>query len=173
MKRAILFLSIVFFFVTSSFAQKVIGIGGELSMLGLKPNVRMWISKTTGFEAFGGIASELNDFKPDDLEAGFKFLQTVIYTRSNRTYFGLVGKWKWLNILSTSDKTNLPVPGLLIGKEWFEKRARLKGLAIELGYQYGSKEYQIYNANHIRTGSYQYGEFPLIINLRYSLYKKR
>jgi hypothetical protein len=173
MKQILIFFLMIFLFATNSFAQKITGFGGELSMLSFKPNVRMWVSKTTGFEVFGGIASELDDFKPDDLEAGFKFLQTILYNRTDRTYIGIVGKWKWLNILSTTDKTNLPVPGLLIGKEWYRKRAWLRGLAIELGYQYGSKEYQIYNVNHIHTGSYQFSEFPLILNLRYTLYKKK
>ena len=92
MKRIIIFFSLIFLLGTSSFAQKMFGFGGELSVLSLKPNVRMWVSKTTGLEVFGGIASELGDFKPNDLEAGFKFLHAIQYKRTDRTYIGIIGK---------------------------------------------------------------------------------
>ncbi len=172
--RTISIFILIFLFGINSFAQKMIGFGGELSVVSLKPNVRMWISKTNGFEIFGGVASELVNFKPDDLEAGFKYLNTIIYNRTNRTYFGLVGKWKWLNIYGSTERFNLPVPGILIGKEWYNKRVNRKGFAIELGYQYGVKEYTIYSPiNHFPIGKERFEEFPLIINLRYSFYKKR
>lgn len=175
--RIILLLMLLFFFGTNSFGQKqMIGVGGELSVLGLKPNVRMWVSKTKGFEVFGGVSSEVNGIKFNDYEGGFKYLHTFLYNRTNRTYFGLMGKWKRVEV----DKDmapgicNLPIPGLLIGKEWFNKRAHLKGFAIELGYQYGVKKYKIRNlvTNDI-IGEKQYEEFPLIFNLRYSYYKKK
>ncbi|MDO8928773.1 MAG: hypothetical protein Q7W54_07275, partial [Bacteroidota bacterium] len=141
--RAISLFILLFFFGINSFAQKMSGLGAELSVLSFKPNVRIWTSKTTGFEFFAGSSSELNNFKPNDIETGFKFLRTIIYKRTDRTYFGLVGKWKWINVYGDTDKTSLPIAGLLIGKEWYSKRINLKGYAIELGYQYGVKEYPI------------------------------
>lgn len=174
MKHAKLLFILMFLFGISSFAQKMIGFGGELSVLSLKPNVRMWVSKATGFEVFGGVASELDDFKPNDLEAGFKFLHTILYKRTDRTYIGLVGKWKWVNINDSNHSTNLPIPGLLIGKEWYSKRIHRKGFAVELGYQLGTKEYQVFSPfNHIYLGKANFAEFPLILNLRYSFYKKK
>ena len=150
------------------------GFGGELSMLGLNANVRVWISKTTGIEGFTGLNSELESFKPNDPVAGFKFLYTFMYSRNERTYVGLVGKWKWINAFGSNDKTNLPIPGVMIGKEWFNKRARWNGLAIELGYQFGSKEYDVYSPiNHLLIGTNKFEEFPLILNLRYTFYKKK
>lgn len=167
-------LILLLFFGINSFAQKMVGVGGELSVLSIKPNVRLWISKTTGFEVFAGPASELGDFKPDDIEAGFKFIKTILYNRTNRTYFGLVGKWKWLNVYGSADKINLPIPGILIGKEWFNKRVNRRGFAVELGYQYGVKEYEIYSPiNHFSIGKETFDEFPLILNIRYTFYKKR
>ena len=172
MKRMLLFFSLIIFFGPSSFAQKMIGFGGELSVFSLKPNVRLWVSKYTGVEVFGGIASEMNDFKPNDAEAGFKYLHAIQYNRTDRTYFGIMGKWKWLNINDATHKTNLPIPGILIGKEWYSKRINRKGFAVELGYQYGTKEYEIYSPiNHIPIGKENFNEFPLILNLRYSFYK--
>jgi len=174
MKRAKFLLILMFFFGISSFAQKMISVGGELSVLSLKPNMRMWVSRTTGFEVFGGPASGLNDFKPNDLEAGFKFFHTLLYKRTDRTYIGIVGKWKWVNVYDSSKSTNLPIPGLLIGKEWYNKRIHLRGLAIELGYQLGQKEYVVFSPeNHIPLPSKErFAEFPLILNLRYSFYKR-
>ncbi|MDO9613660.1 MAG: hypothetical protein Q7J86_03950, partial [Bacteroidota bacterium] len=58
--------------------------------------------------------------------------------------------------------------GLLIGKEWYSKRINRKGFAVELGYQYGVKEY-----GRALVGKTRFEEFPLILNLRYSFYKKR
>lgn len=174
MRRFLFFLALILFTGINSFAQKMVGFGAELSVLSIKPNVRMWISKTTGFEVFAGPASELAYIKPDDLEAGFKFLKTIQYNRSYRTYFGLVGKWKWLNAYDGDNILNLPVPGMLIGKEWYNKKKRLKGFAIELGYQYAVKEYVIYSpVNHLPIGKEKFEEFPLIINLRYSFYKRK
>lgn len=171
--RAISLFVLLFFFGINSFAQKMSGLGAELSVLSLKPNFRIWTSKTTGFELFTGLSSELNSFKPNDAEAGFKFLQTIIYNRTDRTYFGVVGKWKWINVYGNEDNTSLPVAGLLIGKEWYSKRINLKGFAVELGYQYGVKEYSALNSNGISPGKQTFEEFPLILNFRYSFYKKR
>jgi len=173
MKRNILLLAMILFFGASSFAQKVGGFGGELSILSIKPNYRSWISKTTGFEVFGGISSELNDFNPNDAEAGFKFLHALIYERTQRTYIGVVGKWKWVNVNDSNHRTSLPIPGILIGKEWYSKRIKRKGFAVELGYQMGTKDYKVYDPKKISPGTYQFDEFPLILNLRYSLYTKR
>lgn len=173
--RTIFLFSLLIFFGINSFGQKLTGIGGELSALGLKTNARMWISKTKGFEVFGGVSSELTGgFKPNDLEGGFKFLNTFLYDRINRSYFGLMGKWKWMN-LNVDDrnvKANLPVFGVLIGKEWLSKRLPRKGFAIELGYQYGVKKYEI-QVGQIKFENKQYDEFPLIVNLRYTFYKKK
>jgi len=166
--RAITLFALLFFFGTSSFAQKMTGFGAELSIASFKPNVRVWTSKTTGFEIFAGQATQLGDFKPNDIEAGFKFLKTILYNRTDRTYFGLVGKWKWVDVYGDSDKTSLPIPGILIGKELYSKRMNIKGIAIELGYQYGVKEYTVRNG----AGTETFEEFPLILNLRYSFYKK-
>lgn len=165
---------LIFFTGINSFAQKSVGYGGELSVLSIKPNVRIWISKTTGFEVFAGLASELANFNPNDAEVGFKILKTIQYNRAYRTYFGFVGKWKWLNVYGESNKINLPIPGLLIGKEWYIKKRHHRGFAIEVGYQYGVKEYVVYNpVSQSPIGNDKYEEFPLIINLRYSFYKKK
>lgn len=172
--RTIFLFLLLFFLGISSFGQKMTGFGGELSVLGLKPNVRSWISKTKGFEVFAGISSELSDFKPNDFEAGIKLLNTFLYNRTDRTYFGLMGKWKSLNLVETEKSINLPVAGVLIGKEWSRKRIHRKGFAIELGYQYGTKTYDIYSLiGHHFIGKKTYDEFPLFLNLRYSLYKDR
>jgi hypothetical protein len=174
MKRLILLSILISFFGSSSFAQKVAGFGGELSILSFKPNYRMWFSKTTGFEVFGGVSSELNDFDPNDAEAGFKFLHAIIYERTERTYIGVVGKWKWVDVYDANKRTSLPIPGVFVGKEWYSKRIHRKGFAIELGYQFGTKEYEVYSPlNHIPIGKEQFDEFPLILNLRYSFYTKR
>jgi hypothetical protein len=156
-------------------AQKAIGYGGELSVLSIKPNARLWISKNTGFEVFGGIATELDYFKLNDIEAGFKILKTIIYKRSDRTYWGVMGKWKWVDIFDSNLSTSLPVPGVFIGKEWYDKRIKRKGFAIELGYQYGHKEYTVYSpVNHTPLPTKElFDEFPLILNLRYSFYQLR
>jgi hypothetical protein len=171
--RAISLFILLFFFGINSFAQKMAGYGAELSVLSLKPNFRIWTSKTTGFELFTGLSSELNSFKPNDAEAGFKFLRTIIYNRTDRTYFGVVGKWKWVNVYGNEDNTSLPVAGLLIGKEWYSKRINLKGYAVELGYQYGQKEYKVINSTGISPGKKTFHEFPLIMNFRYSFYQKK
>lgn len=167
MKRIALLFSLILFLGISSFAQKMGGFGGELSVLSLKPNLIMWVSKATGFEIFGGIASEIGDFNPNDLEAGFKFLHSIQYNRTDRTYFGIMGKWKWVNINDATQKTNLPIPGLLIGKEWYSKRINRKGFAVELGYQYGTRNYGPLNE------TVNFTEFPLILNLRYTFYRRK
>ena len=174
MKRLFILFILISLFEASSFAQKISGFGGELSILSLKTNYRNWVSKTTGFEVFGGISSELNDFNPNDAEAGFKFLHSLIYERTQRTYIGVIGKWKWINAFETNKRTSLPVPGILIGKEWYSKRIKRKGFAVELGYQMGTKDYNIYSpVNHTFISKEKFEEFPLILNLRYSFYTKR
>lgn len=172
MKRKLILFSLLIFFGINLFAQKISGLGGELSVLSLKPNLRIWFSKTTGFEVFGGVGSELADFKPNDVEAGFKFLKCIMYNRTDRTYFGVVGKWKWINAFGSNEKANLPVPGVLIGKEWYSRRINRKGFAVELGYQYGVKEYKVTNYKQEGLKVY-FEEFPLILNLRYTFYHKR
>ena len=170
--RTILLFILLLFLGVNSFGQKMTGIGGELSVLSFKPNVRTWISKTKGFDVFGGVSAELSDFKPNDFEAGFKFLNTFLFNRTDRTYFGLVGKWKLVKLEATEKVINLPVIGILIGKEWSSKRIHRKGFALELGYQYGSKTYDIYSAvGHNFIAKKTYDEFPLIVNIRYSFYK--
>jgi len=174
MKRIVFLFALILISGSDLFAQKMAGFGGELSVLSLKPNYRMWFSKTTGFEVFGGIASELNDIAPNDAEAGFKFLHAVMYERTERTYIGVVGKWKWINVYDTNKRTSLPIPGILIGKEWYSKRIKRKGFAIELGYQFGTKDYNLYSPeNHTFISEEKFDEFPLILNLRYSFYSKR
>ena len=169
--RIILLLLLIFFGI-NSFGQKLTGIGGELSALSLKPNLIMWISKTKGIEFFGGVSSELGNFKPNDFESGFKLLNTFLFNRTNRNYFGLVGKWKWMNLnVDNNVKINLPVFGVLIGKEWLSQRLPRKGFAIEMGYQYGVKKYQI-QIDQTQIKNKQYDEFPLILNLRYTFYKR-
>jgi hypothetical protein len=176
MRARFLFIFILLFFIgLSSFAQKMAGFGGEFSVLGFKPNMRMWVSKTTGFEAFGGVDAEMNDLKFNDFNAGLKFLSTILYERTSRTYFGVVGKWKWVNLANENNvTTNLPIVGLLIGKEWSSKRKHRRGFAVEFGYQYGSKHYKVSDpVTHVLLGKDQYNEFPLILNLRYSFFKNK
>jgi hypothetical protein len=174
MKQIILIVTLAIFFGTSSYAQKMVGVGGELSVISFKPNVRMWFSKTTGFELFGGMSAEFDDIKPDDPEAGFKYLHAIQYSRSNRTYIGVVGKWKWVDVFESNRTTSLPEGGLLIGKEWYDKRVKRKAFAVELGYQYGNKEYNVYSpVEHIFEGKEIFAEFPLILNFRYSLMSKK
>ena len=174
MKHSILFLALAFFLGIDSFAQKIAGFGGELSVLSLKSNYRMWVSKTKGFEVFGGIASELNDFSPNDLEAGIKLMHALIYERTERTYIGVMGKWKWVDVYNANIRTSLPIPGFFIGKEWYSKRIYRKGFAVELGYQIGLKDYQIFSPlNHLPIGYDRFEEFPLILNFRYSFYTKK
>jgi hypothetical protein len=115
----------------------------------------------------------LEDFKPNDPEAGVKYLHTIIYNRENRTYLGLMGKWKWMNVYGSNLKGNLPVPGLLIGKEWFDKRRKLKSYAVEMGYQFGKKDLLAKEENGIIRGRSEFEEIQLILNFRYSFYTKR
>ena len=170
--RPLIFILLTFWSI-NTYSQKIAGFGGELSILSLKTNYRSWVSKTTGFEIFGGVASELNDFNPNDAEAGFKFLHALIYERTERTYIGVVGKYKWINWPTENARTSLPIPGLIIGKEWYSKRIKRKGFAVELGYQIGTKDYKVYDPTNVSPGTYQFDEFPLILNLRYSFYTKR
>ena len=172
MRTIFLFILLTIFGI-NSFGQKMSGFGGELSVLGLKPNLRMWISKTTGFEVFGGVSAELGDFKPNDFEGGLKYLHTFLYNLTDRTYFGLMSKWEWINVEAhKNENINLPVVGVLIGKEWFNKNKKIKGFAIELGYQYGVKKYG-QQINLMSVSKERYEEFPLVLNLRYSFYKKK
>jgi hypothetical protein len=175
MKRLIILLAILLTCISiDSFAQKISGVGGELSILSFKVNYRNWVSRPNGFEVFGGISSELDDIKPNDAEAGIKYVHALIYERTERTYIGIMGKWKWVDVFDANRRTSLPVPGVLIGKEWLDKRMRLKGFAVELGYQFGSKEYEVFSPlNHLPIGREKFNEFPLILNLRYSFYTKR
>jgi hypothetical protein len=173
MKRFRLILILICLFTSGSYSQKVVGLGAELSILSLKSNYRIWFNRTSGISFFGGIASELDDFKPNDLEAGIKYIHTLIFNRADRTYVGLTGKWKWVNVYGSNMKANLPIPGIFIGKEWFDKRRKSKGFAIELGYQMGSKNLIASDPNGIISGKNTFTEFPLILNFRYSLYKKK
>lgn len=154
--------------------KKMNGIGGELSALGIKPTARLWVSKTTGFDVFGGVSAEFIDFRPNDYEAGAKFLKSFMTQRTERSYLGLMGKWKWLETGDAGTSIGLPVFGVLIGREWYVKRAYLKGFAVELGYQFGEKDYEVYHPiTHVVIGAPTYKEFPLIINLRYVFYKNK
>lgn len=174
MKRILFIFLFALILGADSFAQKIGGFGGELSILSAKLNYRDWISKKTGFELFGGTAAELDDLNPNDVEAGFKLLRALIYTRTDRTYVGIVGKYKWVNLPNENARTSLPVPGFIVGKEWYSKRVHRKGFAIELGYQFGSKEYEILSPlNQSFIGKETFNEFPLILNFRYSFYSKR
>lgn len=175
MKRLSILLTFIFAIsFLDSMAQKFIGFGGEISVLSVKADYRKWATKTTGYEVFGGLASELDDFNPNDLELGFKYLHTLIYQRTQKTYIGITGKWKWVDFNESGKNTSLPVPGILIGKEWIDKRAKIKGFAIELGYQFASKRYQVYSPlNHYPVGVETFNEFPLILNLKYTFYQQK
>lgn len=173
--RTLFFLTVLLFLGTLTFAQKkMTGIGGEVSVLSVKPTARWWISKSTGFDIFAGVAAEFEDFKPNDYEAGAKFLKAFMHQRTDRTYIGLMGKWKNIKVEETTNKARLPVFGILLGKEWYISRASKKGFAVELGYQYGSVQYKAFNpVNHVYIGKKNYTEFPLIVNIKYTLYKDR
>lgn len=174
MKRTIIAFIVLVFGATFSFAQKIDGFGGELSVFSLKANYRNWLSKINGFEIFGGVASELNKFHPNDAEAGFKYLHALIFKRTERTYLGVVGKWKRVVVDNSNYNISLPIFGIFVGKEWLNKRIHLKGFAIEMGYQFGSKEYKISSPlNYNPIGKERFEEFPLIINLRYSYYSRK
>jgi len=172
MKQLILIFLIIFLGF-DSFAQKMNGFGGEISLLGINLDDRLWTSRTHGFEVFGGMASGMEDIKMDDIAAGFKYLHAIQYRRQDRTYFGVVGKWKWIDVFDSHLTTSLPVPGVLIGKEWYTKRIHRKAYAIEIGYQYGKKTYEVTDPNGLNSRSTTYTEFPLIVNLRYSFYQLR
>jgi len=171
-KVLIIFLfSISFEFV--SYAQKMNGFGGELTILGLNANARLWITKTQGIEPFVGIASELDNIKFNDLASGVKYLYAVQYRRTDRTYIGFSGKFKMIDIGDNYTSTSLFVPGFIVGKEWYSKRVNRKGVAIELGYQYGNKTYTVTDPTGKNPRDMTYTEFPFIINFRYSFYQKR
>lgn len=172
MRTIFIILVLIFCGMNISAQKKMNGIGVELSALSLKPTARMWVSKTTGFDVFGGVSAEFEDFKPNDYEAGAKYLKSFISQRTDRSYFGLMGKWKWLETGEYQSSTTLPVFGLLVGKEWYQKRSLLKGFAVELGYQFGKKNYEVYNGPRY-LGKKIHSEFPLIVNLRYLFYKSK
>jgi hypothetical protein len=157
----------------NTYAQKMNGYGGEFAIVGINADARFWTSRIHGFEVFGGMSSGLEDFKLDDVNAGFKYLHTIQYRRQDRAYFGVVGKWKWVDVFDSNRTTSLPVGGVLVGKEWYTKRIHRKSYAIEIGYQYGKKTYDVFDPNGIKTGNETFTEFPLIINLRYSFYQLR
>lgn len=168
MKRLLLLLLLIPFFGMNSMAQKSIGLGGELTLFSARIAGTFWASRNSGFEIFAGPAAEMKDFKPNDLEAGFKYMHTVIYNWDNRLYLGVTGKWKWVNAYDEYKRVNLPVPGFVIGKEWYSKRVNRKSFAIELGYQMGKKDYPILSPiNHIEIGKETFEEFPLILTVRY------
>jgi hypothetical protein len=174
MRKLVLITALLLLGVGTFGQKKMSGIGGEVSALSLKPTARWWVSKNTGFDVFAGVSAEFEDFKPNDYEAGAKYLRSFIFRRTDRTYFGLMGKWKRLKLQETSNTTSLPVFGVLIGKEWFTKRAHKKGFAVEIGYQYGTTQYNVYNLpKYIKIGKGTYTEFPLLLNIRYALYKDR
>ena len=173
MRHFIFFLLLLTFLGKNSFAQKMNGFGGEINLLGINLDDRFWTSKTHGFEVFGGMASGMEDLKMDDVSAGFKYLHGIQYRRQDRTYFGIVGKWKWIDVFDSNSTTSLPVGGVLLGKEWYTKRIHRKAYAIEFGYQYGKKTFTVTDPNGLNARSTTYTEFPLIINLRYSFYQLR
>jgi hypothetical protein len=173
MKRFILLLVFISIVATSSNAQKIFGFGGEISIVSIKPTYRYWFNKTSGISIFAGVSSELDDIKPNDMEAGLTYLHALITNRADRTYVGLTGKWKWINVYGSNMKANLPIPGVFIGKEWFKKRTNSTGFAIEVGYQVGSTNLIASDPNGIISGKNTFDEFPLILNLRYSFYTKK
>lgn len=173
MKRILLLLLLIPLFGMNSMAQKSIGFGGELSLFSARLSGTLWISRKSGVEIFGGPAAEIKDFKPNDLEAGFKYMHTIIYNWDNRLYLGITGKWKWVNAYDQYKTASLPVPGFIIGKEWYSKRIHRKSFAIELGYQMGQKDYPILSPiNHFEIGHETYEEFPLILNVRYNFIQR-
>ena len=174
MRTLVLFTALLFLGIGTYGQKKMSGIGVEVSALSLKPTARWWISKSIGLDVFAGVSAEFTDFKPNDYEAGAKFLKAFMHQRTDRTYMGLMGKWKHLKVEETSNETSLPVFGVLLGKEWYIKRAMKKGFAVELGYQYGFVTYDAVNpVNHVKIGKKTYTEFPLVLNLRYSFYKDK
>lgn len=175
MKTLLLFTVLIFLGINTFAQKKMTGIGAEVSPLSLKPTVRWWVSKNTGIDVFAGVSAEFQDFRPNDFEAGAKYLRSLIYQRTSRTYLGLMGKWKWLQTGEGQTPTSLPVFGAFIGKELYSQRARKRGFAVELGYQFGSKEYTR-DLGPLATGpdpKETYTEFALMLNIRYALYKDK
>lgn len=173
MKRLLLILLIIPLVETSSMAQESIGLGGELTLFSARLAGTLWVSKSNGFEIFGGPSAEIKDFKPNDVEAGLKYMHTIIYTWNSRLYLGALGKWKWVNPSDSYKTASLPVYGFFIGQEWSSKRIHRKSLAIELGYQMGKKDYPILSPiNHFVIGKETFEEFPLILSIRYNFVQK-
>jgi len=174
MRKISLFIGLLFIMMSSLAQNKMHGIGAEVSVLSFGPSARWWISKTAGFDVFGGISAEFEDFKPNDYEAGAKYLSSFMNRRTERTYFGLMGKWKNIKLAENNDNLGLPVVGIFIGKEWYTKRFSKRAFSIELGYQYGEKKFEVHNPiNNIFVGTKAYSEFPLMLNIRYAFYKDR
>lgn len=173
MRTIFIILVLIFCGMNISAQKKMNGIGGEISALSIRPGYNMWFSKTTGVNLFAGVAAELTDFKPNDLEGGIRYLHAFQYSRSSRTYFGGMGKWKIAKPDIYDITVQLPVFGALIGKEWYNKKTYWKGFSAELGYQFGSKKYHIVNpVNKLDIATKTFEEFPLILNLKYSFYKR-
>lgn len=159
----------------NSFGQKkMTGIGGEISVLSAGPSMRMWFSKTQGIDLFAGVSAEFTDFKPDDYQGGIRYVHSFLQNKFYRTYLGAMGKWKYIKLKETGENMQMPAYGVFIGKEWYNKRAWWKGFSVELGYQFGSKDYEVYNPlNQFFVGKETYEEFPFIVNFRYTFYKSR
>lgn len=173
MKRSFLILLLISLIKMNSMAQESFGFGAELTLASARLAGTMWLSRSSGFEIFGGPAAEIKDFKPNDLEAGIKYMQTVIYNWNSRLYLGVLGKWKWVNAYDNYKTASLPEYGFFIGKEWFSKRIHRKSLAIELGYQTGKKDYPILSPiNHFIIGKEVFEEFPLILSIKYNFVQK-
>lgn len=158
-----------------SFGQKkMTGIGGELSVLSAGPNMRIWFSKTQGIDLFAGVSAEFADIMPDDYQGGIRYVHSFLQNKFYRTYLGVMGKWKYIKLEETGETLQMPAYGVFIGKEWYNKRTWWKGFSVELGYQYGSKGYDIFDqVSHVYINKGNYVEFPFIVNFRYSFYKSR
>ena len=174
MRKLFLFIGLLFT-VTGSMAQhKMSGFGAELSVLSFKPSARWWVSKNTGIDVFGGISAEFEDFKPNDYEGGAKYLHSFLNNRTERTYFGLMGKWKRVKLEENNDVIGLPVFGIFLGKEWYTKRINKRAFSVEVGYQTGKKAYEVHNPiNNLFLATKKYTEFPFILNIRIGLYRDR
>lgn len=158
-----------------SFGQKkMTGIGGELSVLSAGPNLRIWFTKTQGIDLFASMSAEFDDLKPNDYQGGIRYVHSFLHNKFYRTYLGAMGKWKYIKLGKTDETLQMPAYGVFIGKEWYNKRALWKGFSVELGYQFGSKEYEVFDqVSHVFKGMETLKEFPFIVNFRYALYKSR
>lgn len=159
----------------NSFGQKkMTGIGGEISVLSAGPNVRIWFSKTQGIDLFAGVSAEFEDLKPNDYQGGIRYMHSFLQNKFYRTYLGAMGKWKFIKPEENGKDIQMPAYGVFIGKEWYNKRDLWKGFSVELGYQFGTKEYEIFNpATNVFINNGTYEEFAFIVNFRYTFYKSR